>query len=92
MTKERKEKNYHAFRVPDFEQSLITSATNEIGNEMQKQAAVWRRIKVEDARQAKQKVKIEDKLAKIQESAMMSNVEKRKALMTPADKKYFGFI
>lgn len=32
-TKERKEKNYHGFRIPDFEQSLITSATN-IGNEI----------------------------------------------------------
>ena len=47
---------------------------------------------MEDLRQSKQHIKIEDKLGIIQQSAMMSNVEKRKQLMSQADKRYFGHI
>lgn len=54
--------------------------------ELQAQAAVWRRIGVEDQRRGKQPVSIELRLQKIQESASMSNVEKRRALMSKAQR------
>lgn len=89
--KDRKLKNYHGFRVPNYESSLISSTTNGI-SEVQTQAAVQRRIKVDEIRLSKQNIKIEDKLQIIQQNASIMNYEKRKQLMSVADKGYFGFI
>ena len=47
--------------MPNYESSLISSTTNGI-NEVQTQAAVQRRIKVDEIRLSKQNIKVEDKL------------------------------
>ncbi|TNV85599.1 hypothetical protein FGO68_gene207 [Halteria grandinella] len=89
--KQSKDQSFLGFRIPCLNESLYSTMTNN-GPFQLVNKAVWQRIRGDEARDAKQTVKIEDKLATIQRNASLMNVEKRKELMSDADKSYNTFI